>query len=392
MDNATSLNLSALPKELRLILFILKPEADLSALQHQKELITNLDWDHFLRLAFYHGVFPLLYLKLKKLENNWLPQSVLEALHRAYRNNTMKMLYLTYELEQICKLFGEQNLRLLQLKGPVLAVELYGNISLRKSVDLDILVDINDLERVEQLLKANGYLKEEFFTTVLDDWKWRIHHMNFVHPKTKIKLEIHWRLHPGPGKEPSFDDLWERRQVSSLTSYSAYYFDLEDLFLHLVTHGARHGWSRLAWIIDIDKILKQKLDLVKLKSLLKKYQCLHIGGQALILVAQLLNTPLKEEMLALEVGTKSTKLAQDALFYLKQMVDLHADDVPEEISNFHKRHLFALMSKRQKIVFIMSMLYPYPEDAETLPLPKRLHFLYVPLRPVLWTWRKMKRF
>ena len=40
----------------------------------------------------------------------------------------------------------------------------------------------------------------------------------------------------------------------------------------------------------------------------------------------------------------------------------------------------------------MSFLYPYPEDAEILPLPKYLQFLYFPLRPFLWAWRKtMKR-
>ena len=57
---------------------------------------------------------------------------------------------------------------------------------------------------------------------------------------------------------------------------------------------------------------------------------------------------------------------------------------------YHKRHLFSLMSNQQKFLFIMSFLYPYPEDAEILPLPKYLHFLYFPLRPFLWAWRKSK--
>ena len=38
----------------------------------------------------------------------------------------------------------------------------------------------------------------------------------------------------------------------------------------------------------------------------------------------------------------------------------------------------------------MSFLYPYPEDAETLPLPKYLHFLYFPLRPFLWALEENK--
>lgn len=167
-----------------------------------------------------------------------------------------------------------------------------------------------------------------------------------------------------------------------------YYLEKEELFLYLTTHGARHGWSRLGWLVDIHKILGQGLDLDRLGKLLKKYQRLHIGGQALILSSQLLNTQIIKETKTLQVGKRSRALAQGALFYIKQMVNLHTIPVPKEVSRYHKRHLFALMSGQQKILFIMSFFYPYPMDAKILPLPKWLHFLYMPLRPVLWAWRK----
>jgi hypothetical protein len=73
------------------------------------------------------------------------------------------------------------------------------------------------------------------------------------------------------------------------------------------------------------------------------------------------------------------------------MINLHTDPVPEEVLAYHSRHLFSLMSNQQKILFIMSQLYPYPIDAKTLPLPKFLHFLYFPLRPFLCLWRKTKK-
>ncbi|WP_217582298.1 nucleotidyltransferase family protein, partial [Lysinibacillus sp. GbtcB16] len=76
----------------------------------------------------------------------------------------------------------------------------------------------------------------------------------------QIKIEIHWRLHPGPGKEPSFEALWERKRTSTLTSESIYQLGREDLFLFLISHGARHGWSRLRWLLDINQMVKQGLD------------------------------------------------------------------------------------------------------------------------------------
>lgn len=89
-------------------------------------------------------------------------------------------------------------------------------------------------------------------------------------------------------------------------------------------------------------------------------------------------------------GNRPKKLAQAAIFYLEKMVNLHNEPVPDDISKYHKRHLFFLMSWKQRFFFIMSFLYPYPEDAQTLPLPNCLHFLYFLLRPFLWVWRKTK--
>lgn len=383
------LDTDLLPKEIKLILLLIKTEEE-ELLNLDEGNFADINWDRFLQLTFYHGVFPMVYFRLKKLNAKGIPPYVLESLHKSYCVNTLEMLYLSREMEYVCRLFAENDIRLLLLKGPVLAHGLYGDISQRKSVDLDILVALDDLDRVEKLLKDNGYQKDEFFSTALDDWKWRIHHINFVHPKTKIKLEIHWRLNPGPGKEPGFDELWERRKLSKLSDCPIYYNDNEDLFLHLVTHGARHGWSRIIWIMDIDKLVRQGMDLDKLNRLLKKYQCRHVGGQALVLAAQLLDSPVAEEMEVLQVGNRSKKLAQEALFYLKQIVKLHAGPVPDDISSYHKWYLFGLMSNRQKLIFILSMFYPYTVDAETLPLPKYLHFLYVPLRPMLCGWRKLR--
>ena len=68
-------------------------------------------------------------------------------------------------------------------------------------------------------------------------------------------------------------------------------------------------------------------------TLLKRYQYLHVGGQALILASQLLKTPLVEEMKPLLSGNTSRRLAQDAIFYLEEMVNLHTDPVPEECSD-----------------------------------------------------------
>jgi hypothetical protein len=385
METNFNLNLEYIPKELKIILELIKSDNVRSVLP----LLRDINWNHFLDLAMHHRLYPLLAGKLNKVDKGLIPSYVAENIEFAFKKNTFNMLRLSADLEKICKLFNENDIPVLALKGPILGDDLYGDISLRTSGDIDVLVPIAQLAKVEEVLVNQGFVKDDYIKTILNDWKWRHHHVTYYHPDKIIKIEIHWRLNPGPSKEPGFQELWKRKRKSSLTNYPVYYLSREDLFLFLVSHGARHGWSRLRWLVDIKQIVKQKIDWILLLRLLKKYHYQDVSGQAIILISELLNAPIIKESQPL-LNCKANKLAQAAVFYLEKMVNLHNEPVPEDVSAYHKRHLFQLMSKIQKVIFIMSFLYPYPEDAEALPLPKRLHFLYFPLRPFLWAWRRTK--
>lgn len=391
MSNIFSLNLEKVPKELLLLLELMKLDNGKNEKEIDHEMFTDIDWGKFLHLTVHHRVYSFIYPKVKAMDERLIPNNVIGKLYQNYKKNTYQMLYLTGEMEQVSRLFLENNIRTIFLKGPVIAYDLYGNISCRTSSDLDILVPLCQLDKVDELLSRGGYRKDDYFSTVLNDWKWRHHHITYFHAEKKIKLEIHWRLNPGPAKEPNFNELWDRKRKSNLTGFPVYLLGKEDLFFFLVSHGARHGWSRLRWLVDIHQLANKKINWSIIKQYLKKNHCLHVGGQALILASELLKTPVVQEMTPLLSKKSSRRLAQEAIFYLEEMVNLHTDPIPMDVAIYHKRHLFSLMSIQQKLLFLTSFLYPYPEDAEILPLPKILHFLYFPLRPLLWAWRKTRK-
>ena len=160
------------------------------------------------------------------------------------------------------------------------------------------------------------------------------------------------------------------------------------MFLFLASHGARHGWSRLRWLEDIKQLIEFELDWVKIKELLNDFHFLNVGEQSIFLASNLLNAKIPEGFHKFHSHSKN--LAQQAIFYFENMVNLHSEPVPEYVAKYHQRHLFSLMSFQQKIVFLISLLHPYPEDLETLPLPKHLHFLYYPLRPYLMGMEKIE--
>ncbi|MCM3574680.1 nucleotidyltransferase family protein [Mesobacillus subterraneus] len=388
MEGIYKLDLKDIPPELKLLIFILNSENEEDIYDELNSKL-DIDWKLFLNLSFHHRVFPSIASKLKAIKANIVPEFVISNLNKAYRNNTINMLYLLGETEYISKLLKASHVPTLFLKGPSLAVDLYGDTSSRTSSDLDILVPIHQLEKAEEILIKSGYIKDDYFETVLNDWKWRHHHLSFFHPEKKVKVEVHWRLNPGPSFEPSFEDLWNRKRKCRVSSVNI--LGKEDLFVFLVTHGARHGWSRLRWLIDIHQLLEQKVDWSKVVSLFHEYHSVSLAGHAVILSSVLLKTNIPLEMQAMSNNKKSNLLAQGALFYFKDMINLHDESLAEEVAKYHRHYLFSQMSKPQKILFILSFFHPYPEDAAIFPLPKKFHYLYFPLRPFLWALRKGKK-
>ncbi|WP_191565593.1 nucleotidyltransferase family protein [Metabacillus idriensis] len=386
-----NLDLAKVPRELKLIFELLKKNNQDNIKAKSLEIFAEIDWAMFLEQSKHHRIYPVLYTKIKNKYEGFIPANVMKILSLEYKRNTFIMLHLSAEMERVSEIFTEEKIRLLFLKGPVIAHNLYGDISLRTSSDLDFLIPLEELEKAESILVRQGYEKDDYIKTVLNDWKWRHHHVTYFHPEKRIKLEIHWRLNPGPGAEPSFNELWERKRKSEFTTYPVYFLGTEDLFLFLVSHGARHGWSRLRWLLDILQLTDQEIDWKTTIKLLKRYHFINTGAQALLLTTELLNSEITDEIKPILRKKKSIDLAQEAIFYFERMVNLHEDPIQEDIARFHERHLFSLKTVSQRLLFILSFLYPYPEDAEILPLPKQLHFLYFPIRPFTWAWRKTRR-
>lgn len=389
MTDRYTLDKGSLSKEILLLLAFLTTDSIDELAQRSPERFAEINWEQFVRLTLHHRVYPVVYPKLSRMQNVLVPSRVIERLQQEYRRNTVHMLQLSGEMARIGKLLAKSNIRSLFLKGPVLAEDLYGDISLRTSRDLDFLVPMKQLSEVETLLLGLGYVKDEDFESILGDWKWREHHLTFNHPDSKIKLEVHWRLGPGPSTEPDFDELWQHARTSKLIGPDVHYLGKEDLFQFLTTHGARHGWSRLRWLLDIKHLLLQQPDPAVLAKLLKRYNCEAVAGQTLILAANLLEAPVDPGLSALADKPKARRLAQLALFYIARMVNLNDPPLAPEVERHYKYYQPAILTVWHKFLYAAGFLYPYAADARTLPLPKPLHVLYFPLRPFLWTWRKV---
>lgn len=387
MKTAPLIDTTGFSRELILLLKILGSHS------LDESYFVEVDWERFLDLAFHHRVYPILYVKLKKQTNASIPSHVIKNLHSKYSTNVINMLRLSSELEKINKEFKIHNIQSLLLKGPVLALMLYGDLSLRTSKDLDILVSPQDITQAEKILISLGYETQEKDQTDQDTiniWRRKQHHISYFHPVFLTQVELHWRMSlelPGA----SFEDLWDRRITATLSSSPINYLGNEDLFVYLVSHGSRHGWFRLRWLYDIDRMMsKEIINIKKLKQIYESIGGQHLAGQSLLLTSKLFSTRLPNQLELLTHNKRSQKLAYSALFFIKNKVDLSPDG-EKSIIGQHKHYLYSLMTWKQKLSAIIDYLYPSPKDVLLFPLPKSLHFLYFPLRPFLWLWRSSRK-
>ncbi|MDL4838970.1 nucleotidyltransferase domain-containing protein [Aquibacillus rhizosphaerae] len=362
-------------------------------LDENPELLMNVNWDRFLDLTKHHRVYPLVYIQMEKKSNSlMLPNYVKQELRDLYTKNMFKMLELTAELGRICRVFNENNIRLLVLKGPVLANFLYGDVSKRTSKDLDILIPINDLEKVEEMLYSLGYHLDRNLPMILNNWKKKIHHLSFIHPKKCIQVEVHIRLSSEMGKVPDFGVLWNRKQTSDLAGNPIYFLGNEDLFYYLVSHGARHAWFRLRWLVDIDRVISKEFDFNYLLETSKKYGAMKINGQTLLLLTEFFHVKVNSqfnEVISDKIINK--KLSQKSIYFIEKGFIPHSEKNTADFRRHYNNYLFSIRTFRQNLYTIPTKIYPSYKDAETLPLPKFLHFLYCPLRPFLWAYRKFKK-
>ncbi|MDO7488045.1 nucleotidyltransferase family protein [Peribacillus frigoritolerans] len=92
MGNNNSLDLSMIPKELVILLEIITMDNEDGIESFNDELLNDINWDLFLRLAMYHRVYPILYSKLKKINKALVPPHVFQTLYQEYKKICFKCL------------------------------------------------------------------------------------------------------------------------------------------------------------------------------------------------------------------------------------------------------------------------------------------------------------
>ena len=213
----------------------------------------NIDWTAVLWLANAHTVTPMLYNAFRETP---IPDAVAEQLRSAFETSVRWSLAQSGELTGLVGLFEEKGIPVVALKGPLLSRYLYGDLSVRSSGDIDVLVKQDDVRRSRDALVSSGCRAANRLHWNSDSACLRLRgqEMAFDSP-SGVSIDVHWRLVP-PHFPSAFDELdgWESLATVTLAGRQVHTLAPEPLLLFLCSHGAKHMFERLGWICDIARV------------------------------------------------------------------------------------------------------------------------------------------
>lgn len=343
----------------------------------------NIDWDFLLKLISRHGLLPLINRFSKQPATNCIPIHFQAKTQKAYQDSVRKNLFLTYCLERLLSRLAEAGIEALPYKGPALAIQLYGDSSMRQFGDLDILVRPSDVKAAMEILGSEGFFpKNPVRPAWYDDLIRSQYHFCLVNREKDVTVELHWGLLYGHhGLHLEMDLLWEKTDKLKLILKEFPVPSIENLIFILIIHGFHHLWENLAWLADVHFLIEDhsRLDWACLLSLGTRFSCERMLLASLALAGDMLKTPLppfiNEQIVSDSVALKIAKRMKDKI-------------LEGRIEYYPSWEKFFLLLRERRLLrdkvkmAVVALISPSNDDLEFLPLPRPVGILYLMLRPL----------
>lgn len=218
----------------------------------------NLDWEYIIKMVTKHRLRSLLFWNINKICPEEVPMIIKVQLENFYYDNVRKNLFKLGELLEILKILESYGIVTVPYKGPVLAINGYGNLSLREFSDMDIYVDKKNVSLAKKILISNGYKPHlQLDTDIESHYIQSQREFKFFNKEKDVNIEIHWNvvgLSISFPCESSFP--LEKLVITRINGRVIKSFIMEDLILILSVHVAGHMWERLSWICDINELIR----------------------------------------------------------------------------------------------------------------------------------------
>jgi len=216
----------------------------------------GVDWNYVRETAIQHGIIPLLYRRLKEEMSHLVPSDKLEELRALFMANAVQNLRMTQQLIKVLELLANAGIEAMPFKGPALAVQAYGDLSMRSFCDLDILIHEKDFNRMYLAFEVAGY-PSDYPVNLRTEAKFITYQKkNLAISYQGIHLEIHWKIIERFLSVPfNMDELWAESFPVLLNGRKMMTLSPEDMVIVLCIHGTKHFWNNLKWLADLVNLI-----------------------------------------------------------------------------------------------------------------------------------------
>jgi hypothetical protein len=345
-------------------------------------LALPLDWDFLFAQAAENSVAPLLSRQLSAVAPDAVPSTEIARLKSLVRAGSVRSLVLSAELIRIVETFAAAGIEAFPYKGPVLAVQAYGDIALREFGDIDLVLRQSDMAAANRALAALGFAPQ-FPPIFAPDAPSPLipGEYDYRDAERRLTVELHTeytlRHFPAP---PNLSDLAGRLARISISGHEIRTFCPEDTLVFLCVHGSKDFWERLLWVADLAALLdvNSQLDwdcVYSFADAVRARRMLHLG---LALAFRVFGIQLPDSI--------RTRLGED------RVADLVASQIERRLLGRSvpppgSRAIFQYRRSMVPSAFgglryaLRLATVPAAEDWHTVRLPRRLAPLYAALRP-----------
>jgi len=200
-------------------------------------------------------MLPLLHQYLQAVPASGVPHTIMTTLASGAREYVVWNLHLHNELLRLLAVFNHANIPVMPLKGPWLAGLLYGDVTLRPTGDLDLLVRKEHLAKAERLLRESSYMHGR-----LREHEGDSYHYTFVradHYTAPITVELHWDIVRTHIARRDIEEVWSAASRNEWHEREIWTMSTPDLFLILCENAAKDTFGFFKQLVDIGLLIER---------------------------------------------------------------------------------------------------------------------------------------
>lgn len=254
-----------LPAEFCLLLACARTAADPKTDAYIRAgLEAGIDWTAFVAKALEHNLVALVHRTLVRVAPDLIPDDIAGAFAVHGDRERQRNRALLAELARVLGELDRRGIPAIPFKGPVVALQAYGDIDLRTFRDLDVLIRESDADTAIDTLRGLGYAADaDGLRPAQRAALLRIQGQELlVHRESRVAIEPHWRLTPNKmAVAIDYEGFWSRARRADIGGHAMLVLAPEDQLVTLLVHGGKELWWRLNWLGDVAAFAQARPDL-----------------------------------------------------------------------------------------------------------------------------------